>query len=563
MSEESLVRLLSRKHLLRLLEAHNGLSALVVEHTIIQLGDKAVEYDGSWLSSFADSAAKGIPDAELTGPDAKCNALSELVRVTKKPILVDGDTGGSLAQFQFLVRGLERSGAAGVVVEDKAFPKLNSLDPEAIQRLEDPKVFSQKIRTGKAAASGDFMIIARLESLNVGTGMEDAMKRARLYIDAGCDGILIHSRSKRPDEVLSFASDYTRLCAEIGRRPTLVAVPTTYNMVTDQELGNAGFNIIIHANQMVRSSYKAMKETAIAILLNDRGFEAEPYCATVPDVFRAVGFYKLRDQELSRLLNLTAIIPAAGRDPIFKDTPKALIPIAGKTVLDHQLEILRSVGIKRTVLIRGYKGDQFRGDHITLLDNPDFDTKHSAHSLFLAREYMRGGFVLVFSDILFSREIVERVTGSDADIVLAVDNSYRFHRTDISKPLDLVISREKGPAYHRTLNPTRMIQVRQIGAKIVKELADHEFIGVAYFSQAVAELLVKIYDDCELSVKGRFHEAERFSRAGVADFIQEIIDRGLTVNGLETFKGWMEINSPEDVQLAERELTEREAFLHG
>lgn len=548
--------LLVQKRPLRFLEAHNGLSALVVETTRIQQGDKAIEYDGSWLSSFADSAAKGIPDAELTGPESRCAILSEMVNVAKKPILVDGDTGGSLAQFQYLVGRLERSGAAGVVVEDKIFPKLNSLDPDAVQRLEDPKVFSQKIRVGKEAASRDFMIVARLESLNVGTGMDDALSRTRSYIDAGCDGVLIHSRSKRPDEVLTFAAKYNQLCDELGRRPTLTAVPTTYNTVTDEELGNAGFGIIIHANQMLRSSYKAMMETAMTILLNDRGFEAEPFCATVPEVFRAVGFFKLRDWQLSKLLNLTAIIPAAGRDPAFKGTPKALIPIAGKTVLDNQLEILRSIGIKKTVLVRGYEGQQFKRDDITLLDNPDYDTKHSAHSLFVAREYMRGGFLLVFSDILFSREIVERIIDTDSNIVLAVDNSYRFHRKDITKSLDLVVSREKGPAHYRTLNPTRMIEVRQIGRKIAKELADHEFIGVAYFSQAIAEMITRIYDDCELKAKGRFHEAESFSRADVTDFIQELIDRGLTVNGVEVFKGWMEIHTPADVGLAEHELAE-------
>lgn len=154
-----------------------------------------------------------------------------------------------------------------------------------------------------------------------------------------------------------------------------------------------------------------------------------------------MGFFKLRDWQLSKLLNLTAIIPAAGRDPAFKGIPKALIPIAGKTVLDRQLETLRSIGIKKTVLVRGYEGHQFKRDDVTLLDNPDFDTKHSAHSLFVAREYMRGGFLLVFSDILFSREIVERIVNSDSNIVLAVDNSYRFHREDITKPLDLVVSR--------------------------------------------------------------------------------------------------------------------------
>jgi phosphoenolpyruvate phosphomutase len=556
---DALRQLLEEKRPLRFLEAHNGISALIVENTRIQQGDRTVQYDGIWVSSFTDSAAKGIPDAEIIGLESRSALVGEISNVTSKPIIVDADTGGSIAQFQYYVKQLERAGASGLVLEDKVFPKLNSLDPDAVQKLEDPRVFSQKIQVGKTArSSADFMIIARLESLTIGSGLDDAVRRAKDYVEAGSDGIMIHSRAKNADEILGFAKQYDRLCDALGHRPTLVCTPTTYNSITDEELGKNGFQIIIHANQMLRSSYKTMKETAENILMNDRGFEADTLCSPVSEIFRAVGFYDLKeqDEQTARLRNLSVIIPAAGRDPIFHATPKSLIQISNKTILDYQLEALRTVGLRKIVLVRGYEGNQFQRDDIILLDNKNYDDRHSLYSLFIAKEYMERGFLLVLSDILFSEEIIKRLLDCDSDIVLVVDNSYRFHRKDLSKELDLVVSRQRRSAFHRTLTPTRMIEVRQVGKKIAKELADNEFIGIAYFSREVAEALPLVYEDCARTSKGRFHEAESFAMASITDFIQELIDRGFKVNGLEVFKGWMEIHNLEDVQLASRELAE-------
>lgn len=493
-------QLLDERRPLRFLEAHSGISALIVENTKIQQGERTVEYDGIWVSSLTDSGSKGIPDAEILGPESRCALVAEIANVTTKPVIVDADTGGSFAQFQYFVKNIERAGASGLVVEDKVFPKLNSLDPDAVQKLEDPRIFSQKIQVGKSARmSANFMIVARLESLTIGTGLEDALTRSKAFIEAGADGIMIHSRSRNADEILEFARRYERLCAQIGRRPPLVCVPTTYNSITDDELGKVGFQIIIHANQMLRSSYKTMKETAESILLNDRGFEADTLCAPVSEIFRAVGFYELKDQDAraAKLRNLAVIIPAARKDPIFRDVPKSLISIAGKTILDHQLEVLRSIGLRRIVVIRGYEGNQIKRDDITLLNNKNYEDRHSLHSLFVAREHMHGGFLLVFSDILFNEEIVKRLLDCDADIVLAVDNSYRFHKKDITKELDLVVSRQPSSAFQRTLTPTRIIDIRQIGKKIAKELADNEFVGIAYFSPEVADTLPLIYEDCE------------------------------------------------------------------
>jgi phosphoenolpyruvate phosphomutase len=556
--ELNLLKLLGQNKPLRFLEAHNGISALIIENAAIEQGEKKVQFDGIWVSSFTDSASRGLPDAELSGPETRCLLVDQIANLTTKPIIVDVDTGGSLAQFQYYIKSLERIGASAAIVEDKVFPKRNSLDPEAVQSLEEPRVFAEKLKLGKTASSTkEFMIIARIESLMIGTGHEDALKRAKYYIEAGADGIMIHSRSRYPDEILRFAGDYGALCKKLGTRPPLVCAPTTYNLITDDELGRAGFDIIIHANQMLRSSYKAMKQTAELILLNDRGFEAETVCAPVSEVFRTVGLYKLREQDSlsSKVANLPVIIPAAAKDPIFQMTPKSLIQISGKTILDNQLEVLRSVGLKKIIVVRGFEGSQFNRDDVTYVENEEYEAKHSLHSLFCAKDYMTGGFLLVFSDILFNADIIKKLLSCDADIVLVVDNSYRFHKHDIQKKLDLVISQQQRSAFYRTLNPTRMIQIRQIGKGVPKTIADHEFVGIAYFSENVAELVLNLYEDCEKNVAGRFHEAASYKKAGITDFFQELIDRGALVNGLEVFKGWMEVHSLEDVKIAEEELS--------
>ncbi len=237
---------ISRKGFARILEAHSGLSGLVVENARVQMNGQVIEYDGIWESSLTDSATKGLPDASIVGNDSRAHTIDEILNVTTKPIIVDGDTGGEASQFEYMVKNLERLGVSAVIIEDKVFPKRNSLDGSASQDLEDPVVFAQSIRAGREVGiNDDFMIIARLESLIAGAGLEDALERAEQYIQAGADGLMIHSSYRRPDDILAFAEAYKGLCQRMGCRPVLVSVPTTYNTITDAELVDCGFNIII------------------------------------------------------------------------------------------------------------------------------------------------------------------------------------------------------------------------------------------------------------------------------------------------------------------------------
>ncbi len=558
----ALLRALEERGFLRLVEAHNGLSALIAEQAYVQANGERVEYDGIWGSGLTDSAARGLPDVELLGPEDRLRTLREIVRVTEKPIVVDGDTGGPIPQFEYFVRDLERLGVSAVVIEDKAFPKRNSLDPSARQTLSDPKEFAQKIRKGKeACVSDDFLIVARLESLITGLGLEDALKRAERYVEADVDGIMIHSKKERPDDILAFAHAYEDLCQHVSRRPFLVCVPTTYNLISDRELAEHGFNVIIHANHLLRSAHRAMDRVARTILTYDRSFEAEPFCSPVADLFALVGFdrVKAQDRELSLLQRLAVVIPAAGRDPIFPDLPKPLISVAGRPLLTHQLEAIRQAGLNRVVVVRGKESERleeaFEEEHLTFCENPAQETTHSLRSLLAAEAHMKDGFFLVYSDILFEPQHLTRLLQAGKDIVLLVDSSYRYHKHEVDKKLDLVAGSEPGrPPARRRLHPGGIRELAAIGKEVDPSRADYEFVGIAYFSPEGARILRQVYRDCSRIVDGFFHEAPSFAMAGVTDLLQEIMDRGFTVHGLEVFKGWIEIHSPEDIQLAEREI---------
>ena len=202
--------------------------------------------------------------------------------VTDKPMIVDGDTGGDANTFEYTVSKLERAGVSAVIIEDKVFPKRNSLEAGVQQNLQDPEIFAQKIRRGKSIQkSSEFMIIARIESLIAGKPMEDALDRATQYLKAGVDGIMIHSKSKSPDEILEFAEKYKVILKDLKLDKPLVCVPTTYNLITEDELSAAGFSIVIYANHLLRSAYQAMTETAKTILRDQRSLEADPLCTPV------------------------------------------------------------------------------------------------------------------------------------------------------------------------------------------------------------------------------------------------------------------------------------------
>ncbi len=280
---KKLRRLLEAKEMVRFLEAHNGISALIVENTKVTRNDKPQEFDGIWLSSLTDSTAKGKPDIELV---ARMDTLHHIIEATTKPIIVDGDTGGIPEHFVFLVKTLERFGVSAVIIEDKVGLKKNSLfGTEVAQEQDSIKNFCHKISLGKKAqVTEDFMLIARIESLILGAGLEDALIRANAYIQAGADGIMIHSKEKDPTEIFEFCRRYSLF----EKKAPLVVVPSTFSQVSETELKEKGANIVIYANHLLRSAYPAMAKTAEAILLHERAHEAEQYCMPIKDIINFI-----------------------------------------------------------------------------------------------------------------------------------------------------------------------------------------------------------------------------------------------------------------------------------
>jgi phosphoenolpyruvate phosphomutase len=283
----SLRRLLHAKPLLRLLEAHNGLCGALIERLRVDLGEGGVrEFDGMWCSSLTDSAAKAKPDIELVDLTSRIRTVEDIFEVTTKPLVFDGDTGGLAEHFAYNVKTLERLGVSAVIIEDKRGLKRNSLlGNDVPQAQEDPEAFAEKIRLGKASqVSEDFMIVARIESLILGRGLDDALGRAERYIRAGADAIMIHSRKKDVGEIRAFCLAYNRL----GERRPLVAVPSSYSSATEAELGEMGVNVVIYANHLLRSAFPAMRRTAESILRHGRSLEAEKDIMTIEEILDLV-----------------------------------------------------------------------------------------------------------------------------------------------------------------------------------------------------------------------------------------------------------------------------------
>lgn len=280
-------RLLASKDIVRVMEAHNGLSGLIVEQTQIENNGKKEEFDALWISSLTQATAKAKPDNGFLDASTRIAALSEILDVTTKPIIYDGDSGGPAEHFVFTVRELERLGVSAIIIEDKVGLKKNSLFGTEVKQEQDSiENFCNKIASGKAnQVTDNFMIIARIESLILEQGMEDAMTRAKAYLEAGADGIMIHSRSKVFDEI----KEFTRLYNQLPNRKPLVVVPSSYAYVTEEELIANNINVVIYANQMLRAAYPAMVNVAKSILTNHRAKEAsEEYCMSIREIINLI-----------------------------------------------------------------------------------------------------------------------------------------------------------------------------------------------------------------------------------------------------------------------------------
>ena len=279
-------RLIDAKPIVRILESHCGLTGLIAEKISVEVDGKIRQFDGMWSSSLTDSTSKGKPDIEAVDLTTRLHDLNDTLEVTTKPVIFDCDTGGKTEHFVFTVRTLERLGIGAVIIEDKIGLKQNSLfGTDAVQKQDSIEGFSEKISAGKSSqVTEDFMIIARIESLIAGKGIDDALKRAFAYVKAGADGIMIHSKNNNGMDVKEFCERFRKE----DKETPIVVVPTTYNQFTETELASWGVNIVIYANHMLRSAYPAMVKCAKSILENERSYESNELCMPVKEILTLI-----------------------------------------------------------------------------------------------------------------------------------------------------------------------------------------------------------------------------------------------------------------------------------
>lgn len=279
-------RTIEMKGTITAIEAHSGLTGLIAEKTVVYEGGSARQFDAMWISSLCDSTAKGKPDIELVDMTSRFRTIDDIMEVTTKPIIFDGDTGGLTEHFVYTVRTLERMGVSMVIIEDKTGLKKNSLFGTEVQQTQDSiENFCAKIRAGKKAQkTAEFMICARIESLILERGMEDALTRAFAFVEAGADAIMIHSRKKDPAEIFDFVAQFRSK----DETTPIVVVPTSFNMVTEEEFHARGVNVVIYANQLTRTGFPAMQNAAKLILQHHRAKECDDVCMPFKDIIRLI-----------------------------------------------------------------------------------------------------------------------------------------------------------------------------------------------------------------------------------------------------------------------------------
>lgn len=543
--------LLRRPGIIMTVGAHDALSAKLIQEA---------GFDAIWASGFGISASlKCIPDASFVTLTEQLDIERNMVEAVTIPVIADCDTGyGNALNVMRTVNDHERAGVAAICIEDNVFPKRCSFYAGVRRELISIDEHCGKIKAAKAAQTvPDFMVIARTEALIAGWGQEEALKRAEAYAESGADAVLIHSKSSTFDELKSVARAWS------GRVP-LVVVPTIFDGVTAAELEQAGFKIVIYANQVIRAGIKAMREALTVIKQDTKPGSVNDRIVPLKEVYQLVGVPRMEEDERRFLPiggeRVTAIIAAAGFEkqllPLIEDKPKCLLDIKGKSILERQVAALNDCNIKDIALIRGYRKEAITVPNIRYYDNDRYEETGDLFSLFCAESEMNGRCLILYGDIVFDTAVLEKLLKSPADLTLVVDLAWLDQRhgplTPHLRP-DLVILQDR-PGQHasfRFVPPDEQPRVLKIGQDLPPDDAHGEFIGLAMLSEKGAEALKQAYHKARrtYATKG-FHEAGSFTKASFTDMVQELIDLGHPVHCVPIVKGWMEVDSFEEYQQA-------------
>jgi phosphoenolpyruvate phosphomutase len=515
-----------------IMEAHNGLSARIVEEA---------GFKGIWASGLALSAQHAVRDNNELSWTQVVDTLEFMSDATSIPILLDGDTGyGDFNNMRRLVAKLETRHIAGVCIEDKLFPKTNSFIQGERQPLEDVETFCGKIQAGKEAQlDDDFCIVARVEALIAGWGLDEALRRGEAYRRAGADAILIHSKHSRPDEILQFAKEW-------ANRAPLVIVPTKYYATPTEVFRQHKISLVIWANHLIRSAITAMQATARQIHDDETLLDVEGQVATVSEIFRLQGADELLEAEKryarSARPEVKAVILAASRgqglDQLTQDKPKVMIPVAGKPVLRRLVDKFKGQGVNEIIVIAGYKAEAIDVKGIEVVVNPDWETTGELASLYQAVSRLEDDTVLLYGDLLFRTYILNNLLDWDEPLLAVVDSS----------PLEQAQGNTNDLAYCSVPDDRAMYQQNVSLLHVSAEknwegrVPDGRWIGLLRIR---GEGRAQVLDAME-TLKKR----PGFERLGLPDLINLLIAERHAPQVQYISGHWMDLNNLDDLQRA-------------
>lgn len=522
----ALRRLLTRPEIAFLLEAHNGLSAKIVEEA---------GFEGIWASGLTISAAFGVRDNNELSWSQVTDHVAFMAEATRIPVLLDGDTGyGNFNNMRRLVRKLEQVGVAGVVIEDKLFPKTNSFLRSELQPLADVEEFSGKIKAGKDSQSdGDFVLVARVEALIAGWGLAEALRRAEAYQRAGADAILIHSRSGSPAEIFGFL-------AEWGNRAPVVLVPTKYWRTPTAEFQARNVSVVIWANHLLRAALAAMQATAARLAADESLLNVEPEVAPLDEVFRLQGDEELQAAErrylpAARASALSAVVLAAGATAEFGSlaagAPKAMLKVQGRPILARLLDDLAHFGGRAATVVRGHRAELVDVAGARFVDNPDFAETGEAYSLSLAEAELVPNTIVAFGDIVLKRHIIHALLEDAGDgITLAVDSlvagADRPDRVRCDRPDTGRFSLEA-------------VTLAAIGREVDPAESHGVWIGLLHLGREGAAWLSEAVQEARADGTLR--------TASLADLLARVRGKGRPIRVVYSRGGWVNVNNIADL----------------
>lgn len=514
------------------MEAHNGLSARIVEETGFQ---------GIWASGLSISAALGVRDnneASWTQVLEVCEFMSDATGI---PILLDGDTGyGNFNNVRRLVQKLEQREIAAVCIEDKLFPKTNSFIKGEQQPLADIDEFAGKIKAAKDEQRSDyFSVVARLEAFIAGWGLDEMLRRAEAYHEAGADALLVHSKLTKPDQIFEFMAAWQDRCP-------VIIVPTTYYSTPVKRFDDAGISVVVWANHNMRSCITAMKETCKTIFEERSLCTVEDQIAPVKEVFRIQNASELLSAEERYLPNrgksVRGIILAATQGHTFheltEDKPKSMINVGGKPLLQRMVDQFRRKDVKEITVIRGFGKEHVRADGVKFVDNSEFDATGELYTFDRAYQDISGDMIVAYGDIVFRSYILQMLLDLDSNIAIAVDSSWQ-ERPSFNGLEDFVNVKSNSLGngnYSHTL--------QEMNPRLAEDRVDGEWIGLMHTNAAGSKAVRQAID--ELRVRDDFASLQLF------DLFNHLVQSGEQVDVHYIVGHWLDVDNLKDLAEAER-----------